>query len=124
VMAAAPRENASRLVRHIRIAQDLGVLGNPESGLIQQALLDSVAIELTYRDAQERKTVRVVEAAGLFGTGREWYLAAWCRLRQAPRIFRLDRIARVRLTHEPVVPRPLDAMLREVPFAMAEPSLM
>lgn len=124
VMAAAPRATASKLVSHIRVAQGFGRPVDPVSQVIQQALLDSVAVQLTYRDVQDRDTVRVVEPAGLFGTGNGWYLAAWCRLRQAPRIFRLDRIAQATLTRESIAPRSLDAMLRELPFEMAEPTLM
>lgn len=77
VMAFATRETATRFVSHIRVAQDPGGGVNPESDVIQQALLDSVAIELTYRDAQERETVRVVEPAGFFGTRNGWRLVAF-----------------------------------------------
>lgn len=124
VMAAGPRESASTLASRVRVARDPGSPVDQVSPLMQQALLDCVAVELTYRDGHGRETVRVVEPAGLFGVSTGWYLAAWCRLRQAPRIFRLDRIARATLTHESITPRPLDAMVREVPFDLAEPSLM
>jgi predicted DNA-binding transcriptional regulator YafY len=53
-----------------------------------------------------------------------WYLAAWCRLRDAARVFRLDRILDASLTSEVVPPRSLDAMLRDLPIEVAEPSLM
>jgi predicted DNA-binding transcriptional regulator YafY len=125
VMASAPKDSASRLVSHIRVAQ--GPLHSPASSIadvIQQALLAAVAVEMTYRDVQSRETVRVVEPAGLVGTRHGWYLAAWCRLRQAPRAFRLDRIAAATLTTEPITVRPLDAMLPDLPFELAEPALM
>jgi predicted DNA-binding transcriptional regulator YafY len=125
VMAAGSKDTASRLVNHIRIVQDPGEPPvTSVSDLIQRALLDSVAVELIYRDAQGCDTARVVEPAGLFGTRNGWYLAAWCRLRQAPRTFRLDRIARAALTDEPVAPRSLDAVLADLPYELAEPSLM
>jgi predicted DNA-binding transcriptional regulator YafY len=125
VMAAAPKDTASRLVSHIRVVQGPG--GGPGDSIsdsIQQALIDAVALELTYRDAQDRESRRVVEPAGVVGTHNGWYLVAWCRLRQAPRAFRLDRIAGVRLTAETVTPRSLDGMLPDFSFAMAEPALM
>jgi predicted DNA-binding transcriptional regulator YafY len=125
VMASAPRDTASRLVSHIRVAQ--GPLHSPANAIaqtIQQALLDSVAVEMSYRDSQSRETVRVVEPAGLVGTRHGWYLAAWCRMRAAPRAFRLDRIAEARLTREPITTRPLDTMLPDLPFELAEPALM
>ena len=124
VMASAPRDAASRLVSHIRVVQGPGGTVNPASEVVQQALIDSVAVELIYRDAQARETVRVVEPVGLFGTHTGWYLAAWCRLRQAPRAFRLDRIIRATLTREQIAPRSPDTMLAELPFEMAEPALM
>lgn len=124
VMAAAPRSTAFRLVSHIRVAQEPASPIDAVSHVMQQALLDAVAVELCYRDVQDHATTRIVEPAGLFGTGNGWYLAAWCRLRRAPRIFRLDRVERATLTNEPIAPRSLDAMLRKVPYEMAEPTLM
>jgi predicted DNA-binding transcriptional regulator YafY len=125
VMASAPKDTASRLVSHIRVAQ--GPLHSPASDIaevIQQALLDGVALEMRYSDFASHVTVRVVEPAGLVGTRHGWYLAAWCRLRQAPRAFRLDRISRARLTEEPITPRSLDSMVPDLPFELAEPALM
>jgi predicted DNA-binding transcriptional regulator YafY len=125
VMASAPRSNASKLVSHIRVTQrPLVDAAPPVADILQQALIDSVAVELTYRDADARESIRVVEPAGLMGTHRGWYLAAWCRLREAPRAFRLDRIARASLTGERVAPRSLDEILPDLPFELAEPALI
>jgi predicted DNA-binding transcriptional regulator YafY len=124
VMAAAPREAASRLVSRIRVVQE-GVGPSDEvSAVVQRALLDSVALELTYRDGQGRETRRVVEPGGVFCTRHGWFLAAWCRLRQAPRAFRLDRVTRASLRPEPVTPRPLSLLLADLPFELAEPVLV
>jgi len=125
VMASAPRDTATRLVSHIRVAQ--GPLHSPTSSIaevIQQALLASVALGITYSDFRGQETVRVVEPAGLVGTRHGWYMAAWCRLRAAPRAFRLDRIVSATLTSEVVTLRPLDSVLPELPFELAEPALM
>lgn len=124
VMAAAPKETAANLLGHIRLAQQPGDPFSPLSEVIQEAILASIAIEISYRDAEERATTRIVEPAGLFATRAGWYLSAWCRLRQAPRAFRLDRIVTARPTGEPVPPRSLDALLRDLPFDMTEPTLM
>jgi predicted DNA-binding transcriptional regulator YafY len=123
VMAAAPREAATELVQHIRVIQDPGDPVDQVAQVLQQALLGAVAVELIYRDQQDNETVRVVEPAGLFGTSHGWYLAAWCRLRLAPRSFRLDRIAQATLTREAITPRSLDAMLPDIPFDLTEPFL-
>src|SRR5262249_33075226 len=97
---------------------------NAVSDAIQRALVESVAVELTYRDARARETVRVVEPIGVVGTRHGWYFAAWCRLREAPRAFRLDRIARATLTGEQITLRSFDATFADLPFELAEPTLM
>ena len=125
VMASAPRSTASKLVSQIRVAQ--GPVHGPASDVsevLQQALISSLAVELRHRDFTGQETVRVVEPGGLIGTRSGWYLAAWCRLRQAPRAFRLDRIASATLTADPIAARSLDSMLPDLPFELAEPALM
>jgi predicted DNA-binding transcriptional regulator YafY len=124
-MASAPKDTASKLVSHIRVAPgpSNGPV-DPVADVIQQALIGSVALEMTYRDGGGRITNRVVEPVGLLGTRRGWYLAAWCRLRDAPRAFRLDRIEAATLTDETVAARSVDAIMPDLPFEVAEPALM
>jgi predicted DNA-binding transcriptional regulator YafY len=125
VMASAPRSDASRLVSQIRVAPGPETAAAPSIGeALQRALIESLAVTLTYRDVEQRETLRVVEPGGLIGTRRGWYLVAWCRLRQAPRAFRLDRIAHATLTDEVVAIRSLDDMLPDLPFELAEPALV
>jgi predicted DNA-binding transcriptional regulator YafY len=124
VMAAAPRDSATQLLSHIRVAQGpSGGAADPVSEVIRQALLSSVALELSYSDGQAHESVRIVEPAGVVGTRNGWYLVGWCRLRQAVRSFRLDRIVRATLTEEPVAQRALDAMLPDFDFDLAEPEI-
>jgi predicted DNA-binding transcriptional regulator YafY len=125
VMASAPKSTASKLVSQIRVAQGPSTTPAETVGdVIQRALIDSLAVELCYRDFQGHDTVRMVEPGGMVGTHRGWYLAAYCRLRQAPRAFRLDRISNARLTDERFEPRNLDDILPDIPFELAEPALM
>jgi proteasome accessory factor B len=124
VMAAAPKDSAVKLVSQIRVMPGPSGGDSPVTDVIQQALVKSIAIELVYRDAQAHETVRVVEPAGVFGTRVGWYLAAWCRLRQGFRAFRLDRIVQATPTGETIVPRSLDEALLVVPFDLTEPALM
>jgi proteasome accessory factor B len=121
-MGAAPRETAGRLLDRIRVVSAPSGPAGCVAGDIQRALLDGVALSLTYRDGQKTETARVVEPAGVFETPHGWYLAAWCRLRRAPRAFRLDRITTATLTDEPVSPRSLEAMLAELPYELTEPA--
>jgi predicted DNA-binding transcriptional regulator YafY len=123
VMASAPRDTAARLVHHIRVAQGPSGPVATVSEVIQQALVDSVAVEVTYRDAHGQATLRTVEPAGVVGTPNGWYLVGWCRMRQDIRSFRLDRVTRAALTHESITPRTLDAMLPNLAYDLAEPAL-
>lgn len=120
-MAAAPKDSATRLVTQIRVARGPDQRATPVTDSIQRALVDSVAVELTYHDRQDRETVRVVEPIGVVGTRGGWFFSAWCRLREAPRMFRLDRIVRATLTDELVPARPLDPVLPDLPFDLADP---
>ena len=45
--------------------------------------------------------VREVEPVAFAGTRNQWYLLAWCRLRDSGRAFRVDRILAVADTGQP-----------------------
>jgi predicted DNA-binding transcriptional regulator YafY len=122
-MAESSKETAARLVRHVRVPPAPSDPAGRAVQVIEQALLEQSAVELRYRDAKEVETVRVVDPLGLFGTYAGWYLAAWCRLREGPRAFRLDRILNATMTAEPVTPRSLDVVLVNLPFLLVEPTL-
>ena len=70
--------------------------------VIQDAIVGRQVLRLTYADRDGVRTEREVEPV-LFmtGVGRQWYLIAWCRLRQAARAFRVDRIMDAEATGEP-----------------------
>ena len=122
-MATTSKETAMRLASQVRVVPGPGEAARNASMIVERALLDSVAIALHYRDAQDRESERIVEPAGIFGTGRGWYLAAWCRLRQGPRAFRFDRILDARLTSEAITPRALDTVIADLPHLLIEPAL-
>jgi predicted DNA-binding transcriptional regulator YafY len=122
-MAAAPKDTASRLVRRIRVVQGPSGPGSWVVERMQQALLEHLAVEIDYRDREGRPSRRTIEPVGIVGTYNGWYIVAWCRLRVAPRAFKLDRIERADLLDEHVAPRSLDAMLPTMPFDVTEPAL-
>jgi predicted DNA-binding transcriptional regulator YafY len=75
--------------------------------VVEQALLERRVLCLDYRDKHDQPTVaRRVEPLGLVGAERDWYLVGWCRLRDAVRVFRLDRITAVEVTVESSPERP------------------
>ena len=52
-------------------------------------------VNVQYRDASDRLTLRILRPLGCFYWGKVWTLAAWCEVRDGFRSFRLDRIASV-----------------------------
>jgi predicted DNA-binding transcriptional regulator YafY len=63
-------------------------------------------------------SIRPVEPAGYVGATQHWYLLAWCRLRDALRAFRLDRIVSVEATDEIVEPRPIAPADLDIPKSL------
>ncbi|WP_295119730.1 YafY family protein [uncultured Leifsonia sp.] len=73
------------------------------------ALTSGRVHRITYRDRAGAETVRDVEPLGFVNKGRDWYLVAWCRLRDGLRAFRVDRIVTVEATAERPPHRSLSA---------------
>ncbi len=80
-------------------------------------------IQFAYQSAREEMTTREVEPYNLLHFNRRWYLVGHCRLRSAPRVFRLDRVSDVILLERNFErPKDFDALqfLRDsIPFAPA-----
>jgi predicted DNA-binding transcriptional regulator YafY len=68
--------------------------------VLDEAVRTRRVIVLHYAGRDGELTERAVEPAALADTGGHWYLLAWCRLRDAPRWFRTDRIRDAHLTTE------------------------
>jgi predicted DNA-binding transcriptional regulator YafY len=68
---------------------------------IQQALVQKQVLEITYQAKfADEQLLRAVEPVGLCNYSSQWHLIAWCRLRNALRDFRLDRIQALRVTEQ------------------------
>jgi len=65
-----------------------------------RALRSGQVLRIVYRDRHGVETERDVEPLGYVGKGSDWYLIAWCRLRDGVRAFRGDRIAHAVATGE------------------------
>jgi predicted DNA-binding transcriptional regulator YafY len=79
----------------------------PMPRLIADAMTARRVLRVGYADRQGAVTVREVEPLGYVSRESYWYLVAWCRLRDAARAFRTDRITSVSVTAEVPAPRPL-----------------
>ncbi len=72
-------------------------------------------LEIGYTDKTGEGTSRVVEPIAVLGMHPNWYLWAWCRLRESPRSFRLDRITGAVMLDERSPDRGLDPSQVEIP---------
>jgi predicted DNA-binding transcriptional regulator YafY len=80
---------------------------NEATRRIGEALRTGHVLRIAYVDARGATTSRTVEPMGFVGKGGEWYLIAWCRLRDGLRAFRGDRITEAEPTGERSPRRPL-----------------
>lgn len=65
---------------------------------ILSSINDKLIIEIHYTNADEDKSKRALEAVGVTYSHPNWYLSAWCHLREEYRMFRLDRISNIATT--------------------------
>jgi proteasome accessory factor B len=61
-------------------------------------------VTLTYESSSGEGSQREVDPYGLVYSGGDWQLVGHCHLRAAPRTFRVDRIARLRVAGKPGKP--------------------
>jgi len=81
-----------------------GIDGRPQRRfmpIILNAISAKEVMYLEYVAAYNgKKTEREIEPVGVFYTNDCWHMIAWCRLREAYRDFRLDRIVELRRREE------------------------
>ncbi|HND33102.1 MAG TPA: YafY family protein [Myxococcota bacterium] len=70
------------------------------------ALRERRRLHISYVDGAGVVSERVLWPLGLFWWGDVWSLGAWCELRQAFRVFRVDRVQRARALDEAFPDRP------------------
>jgi predicted DNA-binding transcriptional regulator YafY len=83
--------------------------------VIADALYPRRVLRISYGDRAGADTMREVEPLGYVGSATYWYLVAWCRLRDAVRVFRTDRITSVSITTEVPPPRTLRGEDLDIP---------
>ncbi|MDT9692880.1 WYL domain-containing protein [Streptomyces sp. P9(2023)] len=72
-----------------------------------------------YSPARDELTEREVDPIRLFAVGHT-YMEAWCRLSEARRTFRLDRVAEIRILDEQSAPPEIE--LRDLSEGLVQPS--
>lgn len=110
------RVAVDELRSRFRLARTPGLVGTPRvRSVLEDAVRDRTVVRLTFVDRNGVRTVRHVEPTGFYLDGDAWSLIAWCRLRDAGRVFLLDRIRSAHPTRQTFEPRDPDAVLGWVP---------
>lgn len=111
VRSFIPADRAGDIeVRANQICIDLSPwLGNrniqPYLELVKTALQENRLLSFAYTDGHGNRTVRTVEPYQLVLKGSHWYFQGYCRTREDYRLFRLSRMAELRMSGERFVPR-------------------
>lgn len=118
VLAAMPAEQAASTrtlaesVRFIRGPDD----ETPDVPLVlQHAMATRRVLLIDYADRHGAVTRRAVEPVAFLAGTQHWYLLGWCRLRDAARGFRLDRVRAASATEERVPRRSVDDVAAGIP---------
>ncbi|TXN38158.1 YafY family transcriptional regulator [Flagellimonas hymeniacidonis] len=67
---------------------------------IQSALTNFEVLNIDYLSLDQKSTNRNIEPFALYSTQEKWLLIAYCRLRKAFRVFRIDHIQKITNTYE------------------------
>lgn len=114
VLHQVDADGARELAARIRLFGHDGAGPRPPA-VVEHAIVQRRVLQLDYVDRHDVVTERVVEPVAVLGVRPNWYLWGWCRLRDAPRSFRLDRIRGAVMTDETAPDRGLDPSQLEVP---------
>jgi predicted DNA-binding transcriptional regulator YafY len=113
-MQAGDATAAADLAGRVHLVGDEAA-SSPVPREVASAVADRRVLRLRYRDRTGATTQRDVEPLGYVAKQADWYLVAWCRLRDELRAFRTDRILSVSVTAEVSPPRPLDTGDLDIP---------
>jgi proteasome accessory factor C len=84
--------------------------------LIRASVDAGVQLEFDYLNSRGEHERRRVDPLRIESLDADWYLRAWCHLREAVRTFRLDRISHPRVTTEPITHGAGDVKLPDTLF--------
>lgn len=114
-LAEPERVAAEALRQRFRLAAGDAVIAPRVLSVVEDAVRTQTVVRITFTDRHGVTTRRAVEPAGFYATPDQWSLVAWCRVREAGRLFRLDRISRAQATRQAYTPRDVDDLLGWVP---------
>jgi len=84
--------------------------------MLRESVERGVQIEFDYRNARGEAERRRVDPLRVESLDADWFVRGWCHLREATRIFRIDRITNPLITSEPITRRARDVVLPDALF--------
>ncbi len=101
VLRQSEKEKANLLADRTRFEQNINRERNSNNiSQVQYALTNFYLMSIDYINENNKTSNRIVEPFALISTTENWLLIAWCRLRNAFRYFRLDRITKMKVLPE------------------------
>ncbi len=120
-MSAADGAEARRLAERVHFLVPEQVDDDQASvpSVVEEAVATRQVLRLVYTDRNGAETRRDVEPVAFVSGVRDWYLIGWCRLREGPRLFRVDRMLRASLLDEIAPARDFSEVAPRVPDLVA-----
>ena len=107
ILPMESREAVTRLARQTTVmGAGVEMPGTEHLAICGRAVSERRIMRLDYKAVQQARSQRDVEPLGVVLFHFRWYLVAWCRLREAMRSFRLDRVQGIELLLERAPIRP------------------
>ena len=91
----------------------------PVPSVIEQAIIARRVLWICYLDRDGNLTERDVEPVVFMAGHSGWYLVGWCRVRDAARCFRVDRIQQAEVTGLAAAPRAFEEIAPCIPDLVA-----
>jgi predicted DNA-binding transcriptional regulator YafY len=113
VMPPETRQQTQNLEQAVQIGASPWVVDTDfaQLQLLLQAVRQHRVIRFAYTDIKQKTSTRNAQPSHAIHIDGRWYAVAWCELRRAKRVFRLDRIKDLSLLETTFVsPEPFDAL--------------
>lgn len=120
-MQPGDAETARRLAGSIHLLDSSATVPAGTPRAVADAAATGRVLRINYTDRGGSVSEREVEPMGYVVKDGDWYLVAWCRLRNALRVFRTDRITSAFATNEVPEPRPLSSEDLAIPYGTVRP---
>jgi len=92
--------------------------------LIRDSVAAGLQLEFDYQSSTGEQQRRRVDPLRVESLDANWYLRAWCHLREAVRTFRIDRISNPAVTDEAITLRRADVSLPDTLFDASDDDLV